>query len=403
MKIDILENGIRCVGQYVDSNVVHFGFFVGSGSRNDFIQFSGLAHLVEHMLFKGTVSRTALQIVEVIEGCGGEINAYTSKEDTFIYVVVPKDFLFDAIDVLVDLLQNSLFEDSELVKEKEVVLDEISFYQDSPSELIFDEFDEYFFSSSNLCSSVLGRPKLVKKITRDDVCAHVARNYTADNLVFSFVGSTSFDAVLERLNKSFKSITLTSQKNVNPKPIVSTFNKKVNKKTSQAHVLLGSEAYSLFDEKKTTMHILNTIIGGGSFNSLLNLKLREENGLTYNVDSSFSSFTDVGMFNIYFGVDKSKISNCLDIIYSIFKSINNGYVNEEVLQKFKTQIIGSLSISLDNKNSQMMRNAKNLYYHNKFEPFETLYKKINSVSVSDILLVAHEVLDIDKFSQLIYE
>lgn len=402
-KFGILENGMRYAYKRVESTVACLGVIVGSGSRDEKIPFSGVAHMLEHMLFKGTQRKKYMELMEMVEGCGGEFNAYTSKEDTVFHIAIHRDFFLNAVEVLGDVVSHSLLSPEELKKEKLVVLDEMGFYEDSPSELIFDDFEENFFKGKDLSNTILGRKPLLKKITQEDLMIFYHDNYVTQNMIVSYVGSLDEHIVRELLNKHFNDVRKGSVPSRNTLIEGEQFEKKMKKNTFQTHVVIGSNAYDLYNPKKYALFLLNNFLGGGSFNSILNLKLREENGLTYNIESSYNSFVDAGVFNVYFGVDKKKTEKCIQIINDIFKSLCENEYDSDKLEKYKIQLIGSLSLSYDSKINSMIKNAKNVLYYNSIITFNDIKEQIEAINVKQILEVSNDILNINKLSYLYYD
>lgn len=399
----ILDCGVRYAYQFDESEVANCGLVIGAGSRDEDIPCSGVAHFVEHMLFKGTKKRNYFDLINAVESKGGEMNAYTSKEDIALYVTIQNIYFEEAISVLGEIITEAEFLDVELQKEKQVIIDEIGFYEDSPSELIFDTFEELLFVNHPVSNSILGFEVLVEKVTREDLLRFYEKYFVAGNVVFSYVGPSSEKDVVCVLNKMFQNVRKGVFSRIVATPSIKPFKEIVQKDTYQSHVIIGTAAYCLSDENKHALFLLNNILGGGSFNSILNLKLREENGLTYNVDSSFSPFSDTGVFTVYFGVEKSKVDTCIDIIHDIFSDLITIPFTDDELQKHKEQLIGALVVSYDNKNSLMIRNGKNILYYNKLIDKNDILKKIMALTPNDIQRVATHILNRDQLSYLRYD
>lgn len=399
-----LDSGLRYTLTQSEGDVSVCGLVVGVGSRDEEDAGSGMAHFLEHMLFKGTKKRNYYDLVNLVELCGGEFNAYTSKEDTVVYVKIHNDFIDNAIDVLSDILKNSVFPDVEIEKEKDVVLDEISYYEDSPAELIYDEFEERVFLGHPLSNSVLGIESKVESISRKDVKEFYERKYVYSNVVFSYVGSLEGSKLLDKLNYYFNNTGKEGTCLGLKKELVYTpFADVKSKSTSQSHVLIGAPAYTLYDERKYALYVLSNFLGGGSFNSVLNMLLREENGLTYNIETNYTPYKDSGIFSVYFGTEQGRVSKCLDLIYKVFYKLASEDVSASDLEKYKKQLIGSLALNYDNKTSLMIRNGKSILYHGFITDFQETASMISKVSVEDIRSVSEQILDLQKLSRLQYD
>lgn len=399
-----LGNNVLFVHSKSLTDVVHLGLMVDVGSRYDSIELSGMSHFIEHMWFKGTARRISTKIVEDIERFGGDFNAYTSKEETCVYVSILKDYSDVAFDVLSDIYVGSLFPEDELVKEREVIFDEIDSYEDSPSELIYDEFEGKFFDKSNLSLSVLGTKKSLMGIDSLVMKQYYQEYFLSAKIVISFVGNLSFDVVLSKIKDSFDLTKRKTSHHLIDKSMLlgSKFNLSKKKKTSQAHYLLGCDAYCWSDSRRLTLSVLNNILGGPQMSSLLNVLLREQNGLTYTVESNFTSFSNAGLFCIYFGTDKTKVEKCLALIDSEFKRVCTTTMIVDKLKDFKNQMLGQLAMSYDNNQNIMLSQAKGLMVFDKVDSFSVLASKINAISEKQVLDVANDVLCFDKMSFLKY-
>ena len=290
------RNGIRLVHKRVESPVAHCGVIIGTGSSDENNEEHGMAHLVEHMLFKGTSKRRAYHILSRMEDVGSEINAYTTKEETCIHTTFFRDYYSRALELLSDIIFNSVFPVKELEKEKGVVIDEINSCKDSPLELIFDEFEELAFGGNSIGHSILGEADLIRQFKREDVIRFVNNNYYTNEMVISSVGSIPFDKVARMIEKYFgDQQQKVAQKNRLFKEDYHAFNKSVEKNTYQIHCLMGNLAYNIRDGRRYTLLLLNNLLGGPGLNSRLNMSLREKNGFAYNVDSSYNAYTNTGL------------------------------------------------------------------------------------------------------------
>lgn len=401
-----LGNRIRFVYQYVKSDISCCGVFIDVGSRDECNSNEGVAHLIEHMLFKGTLSRSYLDIIDSIENVGGDFNAYTSKEETCLYVNILNGYTGRAFDVLSDVVFKSVYPEQEIVKEKEIIIDEINSYKDSPSEYIFDEFEEMYFKDNSIAHNILGTEESVKSITRDDVLEFYDNNYVNENIIVSYVGGLPYDDIFNIVKKYFEN----RGKDINVSEIITRqsvskyelFNSKYKKDVYQSHCMIGSRAYSVVHDLRLPTVLLNNVIGGNSFNSILNLKLREENGLTYNIESNYTSYSDTGLFSVYFGTDTSKIDHCIDIIKTEFYNITSNGFNPNKLTHAKNQLAGQLALSIESKTNLMISNAKSLLYFERIDTYDQIVEKIHNITNDQIIEVANYILDFDNISILKY-
>jgi len=297
-----LDNGLKIVHRYTNSHVAYCGFIINVGTRDEKKDEYGMAHFVEHMLFKGTKKRKSHHIINRMDNVGGEINAYTNKEETVIYSIFLEEHYSRAIELLSDLTFNSTFPQKEIDKEIDVIIDEIHSYEDSPSELIFDEFEDFIFKDSELGHNILGEPDLLKTFTTEKTKQFVDRFYFPSNMVFFYSGKTDIKKIVALLNK--KTPTVNQQSNIinrnSPSDILvaDTF---LPRDTFQAHALIGGKSYDLYNPKRKTLQLINNILGGPGMNSRLNIALREKRGYVYNIESNLITYTDCGLFTIYFG------------------------------------------------------------------------------------------------------
>jgi len=403
-KIIQISNGIRFVYYQAGANVSHCGMMIGAGSRNDNVD--GVAHFVEHMFFKGTENFSALELLNKIELYGGEINAYTSKEETCYYVSIQNDYVSNAFSVLSEMLSHSIFKEKELKKERQVILDELESYNDSPAELIFDDFEKNVFEGYSIGKNVLGTKKSLKNICRDDLIQFVSDNYTTDNIVLSYVGALPFEYISECISSHFSPILKTQKINSiikDTKICATKFKKQVSKKTNQYHCVIGIQTYDMYSDNRLAQLLLSNIIGGPSFNSLLNLELRENKGISYVVESQYTPFSDTGLFTIYFGTDEKKSKLCIDIIKNIFDSLSKEVLSNSKFEEYKKQLVGQLALSVDNLQNVMINQAKSVLLFNKVKTFNEVVEDINSISIDTFNLVIKEKLIFENYSFLIFK
>jgi len=399
-----LSNGIRLVHQYVDSPVAHCGVIINTGSRDEDLQEQGLAHFIEHTIFKGTVKRKSFHILSRLEDVGGELNAYTTKEETAIHASFLAEYYERTMELFSDILINSTFPDQELKKEKDVIIDEINSYNDSPSELIFDDFEELIFEGHPIGRNILGTPENVKGFTRHDILRFMSRNYNTDQMVICSVGNIAGKRFLHLAERYFSHFEDNRRTFSRPKfSGNSAKTKTVEKETFQSHCLIGGLAYDVFNPGRIGLGLLNNILGGQSGNSRLNLALRERNGIAYNLESSYTAYSDTGTVTIYFGTDKVNLEKAVSLIKREILILQERLLGDIQLSKAKKQLVGQLAMSQENHEDLMLTLGKSFLIYNKMDGLDSIYKKINAITSAQIREIANEILDFDKLSILIYK
>jgi predicted Zn-dependent peptidase len=400
----ILSNGLQIVYSFSDSNVSYCGFAVNAGTRDETTNQHGLAHFVEHTLFKGTKKRKAWHILNRMENVGGELDAYTSKEETLLYTVCLSEDVERAVDLLADLVYNSQFPEPELEKEREVILDEINSYLDTPSELIFDEFENLLFDGNELGHNILGDAKSLETFTQKTCKSFIEQFYNPNNMVFFFYGNTPFKKILRLANKYMsienQAVTTMSRKTSlfnSPKQI------KIDKNLHQTHVVVGGKTYSAFDERRTGLHLLNNILGGPGMNSRLNMSLREKHGLVYSVESGLTSYTDAGLFTIYFGCDRESENQCLSLTYKELKRMRDNKLSTSQFAAAIKQWKGQLGIMSEQRESFALRLGKSFLRFNKYDDLPEIYRKIDALTSNRLLEIANEIYDENRLFRLIYQ
>lgn len=400
----ILSNGLRIIHLPSDSLVSCCGFAINAGTRDEKDNEFGLAHFVEHMLFKGTRKRKAWHILNRMENVGGELNAYTTKEDTFVYSIFMEEHYERAFELLADLVFHSQFPQHEIEKEVDVILDEINSYKDSPSELIFDEFENMLFNGHALGHNILGDEKSLAGFTSASGCSFIKRYYVPSNMVFFSMGRTKMTKIIRLAEKMGGDISLPVSVNERSIPeVIPPQNKRIRKDTHQAHVLMGSRSYSMYDDKRISLFLLNNLLGGPGMNSRLNLSLREKYGLVYNVESNLSTYTDTGFVSIYFGTDPKNTEKAIRLIRKELKRLCEEKLSTTQLATAKKQVLGQLGISADNKESLFLGLGKSFLHHNRYDTLPEVFGKIEKISATDILDVANEIFSPSLLSSLIYE
>ncbi len=398
-----LKNGIRIIHKNTDSPVAHLGVIINTGSRDEKKNEHGLAHFIEHSVFKGTKKRKSFHILSRIEGVGGELNAYTTKEETVLYSTFLNEYYERAAELLGDILLNSTYPQKELEREKEVVYEEINSYKDSPSELIFDEFDELVFDGHPIARNILGTKANLKKFNRNSILNFIENNYHTDQIVISSVGNYNFDSLVQLLDKYFGETPEKVRKNSrkgfrNYKPE----KRMIEKETFQAHCVMGNIAYDIQHKKRIVMVLLNNILGGQAMNSRLNLALRERRGMAYNVESSYSPYTDTGLFNVYFGTDKENLDKALSLVQKEFQILRDKQMGAIQLSKAKKQLIGQIAISTESHEDLMLAIGKSYLLYDKVDPLRVVFNKIEAITAKDLLDVANFSLDKKQMSTLVY-
>jgi predicted Zn-dependent peptidase len=399
-----LPNGLRIIHLLSNSQVAYCGFAVNAGSRDEQPYELGLAHFVEHCLFKGTQRRKAWHILNRMENVGGELNAFTTKEGTFIYSIFLEKDLKRAVELLSDLVINSQFSENELKKEREVILDEIQTYEDSPSELIFDDFEDLLFDGHPLGHPILGIKKTLKSFNSSAGKSFLQKFYVAENMVFFSMSNTDFKQVVKIAEKYLTAIP--SQK----APITRTTPEPVNsqciikkKKTHLSHALIGGRAYDLHHKNRYPLFLLNNILGGPGMNSRLNIILREKNGLVYNVESNITAYTDTGVFSVYFGTDPKNREHAINLVEKEFQSLCDNKLTTTRLSAAKKQAIGQLGVARDNKESLFLGLGKSFLHYNQYEMLPEVFAKIEKITAEQILESANELLQPKSLFRLIYE
>jgi len=399
-----LDNGIRLVHHRIPGLVAHCGLILNTGSRDETDPEHGIAHFIEHMLFKGTKKRKAYHILSRLEDVGGELNAYTTKEETAVHASFLKDDYERAIELIGDITFNSVSPEKEIEKEKEVVIEEINSYLDNPAELIFDDFEELIFLNQPIGRNILGTPGSVKSFSQKKISDFISNNYNTRQMVFCSVGNIPDEKIL-KLFKTYFSDIVTNISDVRtnetwlykPDSVI----KKMN--TFQNHCIIGNIAYDFKDKRRLGMFLLNNILGGQGLNSRLNLSLREKNGLAYNVESSYNPYYDTGIFSIYFGTDSQYLNKSISIAMAELKKLRTSKLGTIQLSKAKNQIKGYLARGYENHESLMLSLGKSLLVFNKIERIEVTYKKIDAITASELLDTANNIFEPAQLSTLIYK
>ena len=388
---------------YDDSPVAYCGFAINVGTRDELDDESGMAHFVEHTIFKGTQKRKSWHILNRLESVGGELNAYTTKEETFVYANFLKEDYERAVELCADIVFHATFPQKEIDKEVDVIIDEIHSYKDTPSEQIYDDFEELLFRGSPMGRNILGDAKRLKKYTTEDAIRFVRRTYKTDRILFFSLGKIPFQKVKKAAEKYFGSID-GKRSTESPRIRLTSipFRKTVKKHTSQAHVIIGGPGYNLYDDKRLPLALLNNILGGPAMNSKLNVMLREKNGMGYNVESAYTAYTDCGIFSIYFGTDAQNVEMCEELVKKELGKLCIEPMSTLQLNKFRKQLMGQMAIMQENRESLILSLAKSYLYFNKFESLESVAAMIEELTPSMLVDVSCEIFDEKRLSTLIY-
>ena len=398
-----LSNGLRIIHQPIQSKVAYCGYAIDAGTRDEAEQQQGMAHFVEHMLFKGTQKRRAWHILNRMENVGGDLNAYTNKEETVVYTAFLAEHFSRAFELLTDIVFHSTFPQHEIDKEVEVIIDEIQSYEDTPSELIFDDFENLIFPNHPLGRNILGKPEMLKGFTTDDALAWTNNYYTPSNIVFFVLGDLNFKQIVrmaERLTAHLPMKTACHSRTLPSvyQPRLS----KLNRETHQAHVMIGGRGYDAHNEKRTALYLLNNLLGGPGMNSRLNLSLRERRGLVYQVESNLTSYTDTGTFCIYFGCDQQDTERCIKLVHKELKNLCDKKMTSSQLFAAQKQLIGQIGVASDNNENNALGMAKTFLHYNKYDTPEKVFQRIRSLTPEILLEVSNEMFADNQLSTLIY-
>lgn len=403
VNIHTLKNGIRVVHMEDSLRVAYCGMLLNIGTRDELEHEHGYAHFLEHLLFKGTSRYNALQIIDMAESVGADLNAYTTKEEIFLYAGFLKENYERIFALISDLIFDSNFPEEGLKTEKEVVIDEINSYKDTPSELIFDDFEDLVFDGCALGKNILGTQESLKKTTSKDILNFRNRLYSSDRMVFFSVGNIPFKRVVRMAEKYLENqqIRKIGSQRIKPTSYIPK-TVTIHKKTHQAHCVIGGRSFDLYDGRRQTAILLNNLLGGPFMSSLLNLSLREKHGLAYNVESSYSPYSDTGIWNIYFGTDCSDVDKCVSLIYKELNKLCRKEISDARMTKLKRQIISQLLFSSENKENVALNLGKSILYYNQFDSLEATIKEVEEITAKQILEVANLLFDEKSFSTLIY-
>ena len=425
-----LKNGLRIIHLPSPSQVVYCGYQIAAGTRNESSGEEGIAHFCEHMTFKGTERRNAIQIINALEGVGGELNAFTNKEDTVFYAAISKEHFSQAVDILTDIVFHSQYPQHEIEKEVEVICDEIESYNDSPAELIYDDFENIIFEGHPLGHNILGNAEQLRTYTTEDALRFVRRNYRTNNAIFFAYGDVDFAKICKSVECRTESVEcrvenvefataaeiscgavarsssagLLPEGRKNSK--LYTLNSQLivrQLSTHQSHVMLGTRAYDIHHPMRIPLYLLNNILGGPGMNARLNISLRERNGLVYTVESTMVSYSDTGIWCIYFGCDSHDIKRCLKLVRRELDKMMQKPLSASLLRNAKRQLKGQIAIACDNREQFALDFGKSFLHYGWEKDITHLYESIDKVTAEDTQKVANELFATNMLTTLIYK
>lgn len=425
-----LDNGLRIIHLPSDSQVVYCGYQINAGTRNEEPGEEGLAHFCEHVTFKGTERRKAWHILNCLESVGGDLNAYTNKEGTVYYSAILKEHIARAVDLLSDIVFHSVYPQAEIDKEVEVICDEIESYNDSPAELIYDEFENILFKGSPLGHNILGTAEQVRAFKTEDALRFTRKLYRPDNAIFFAYGDIDFKKLVKLIQKALgecpkgrelacsadcKSETPTEEMeagDANHKVQSSKFNVQskvagqtivMQKNTHQAHVMIGTRAYDVNDDRRMPLYLLNNMLGGPGMNAKLNLALREHNGLVYTVESTMVAYGDTGTWSIYFGCDEHDVKRCLRLVRKELDKFMQKPLSDAQLKAAKKQIKSQIGVACDNRENFALDFGKSFLHYGWEKNVDRLYEQVDEITAAQIQAVAQELFDKDRLTTLIFK
>ena len=434
-----LDNGLRIIHLPSDSKVVYCGYQINAGTRNEEPGEEGLAHFCEHVTFKGTERRKAWHILNCLESVGGDLNAYTNKEGTVYYSAILKEHIARAVDLLSDIVFHSVYPQAEIDKEVEVICDEIESYNDSPAELIYDEFENILFKGSPLGHNILGTAEQVRAFKTEDALRFTQKLYRPDNAIFFAYGDIDFKKLVKLIRRALadddsgklaeeklpqisqmtqiswnensiaEEKSVSSVKSVGPKNYPSVGDGiagqtiVMQKNTHQAHVMIGTRAYDVNDDRRMPLYLLNNMLGGPGMNAKLNLALREHNGLVYTVESTMVAYGDTGTWSIYFGCDEHDVKRCLRLVRKELDKFMQKPLSDAQLKAAKKQIKGQIGVACDNRENFALDFGKSFLHYGWEKNVDRLYEQVDAITAAQIQAVAQELFDKDRLTTLIFK
>ena len=404
-----LSNGVQIVHRKTHSPVVYVGLMIGAGTRHEQANENGMAHYIEHCVFKGTAHYTARQIINHIEGIGGEINAYTTKEETTFYAATLSNHFRTTLHLLADMVLRPTFNKKETDKEVAVILDEIESYNDSPSELIYDDFENMIFEGSSLAMPILGTKKTLKRIAKSPEypLTWMKKHYRPERIVLFVQGNVSTKQVISAAERELNAINPQTIEEAPCTPFTggstNGFLRTYRRHTHQTHIMLGAHSYPIGHKNQLTMYLLNNILGGGSMSSRLYLSLREKHGLVYNIDSQAVPLSDTGYWNIYLACEPQHKDQCLELCYKELKQLRDTRLTSAQLQRALRQLEGQMAISAENQENNALAMAKQMLYHHHAPAWQETFAKVQKITPEQLQDVANEVFASEKIYTLLYD
>ncbi len=406
-----LDNGLRIIHLPSDSQVVYCGYQINAGTRNEEPGEEGLAHFCEHVTFKGTERRKAWHILNCLESVGGDLNAYTNKEGTVYYSAILKEHIARAVDLLSDIVFHSVYPQAEIDKEVEVICDEIESYNDSPAELIYDEFENILFKGSPLGHNILGTAEQVRAFKTEDALRFTRKLYRPDNAIFFAYGDIDFKKLVRLLQRALaddESVVKLAEEKLpkNYPPVgdgIAGQTIVMQKNTHQAHVMIGTRAYDVNDDRRMPLYLLNNMLGGPGMNAKLNLALREHNGLVYTVESTMVAYGDTGTWSIYFGCDEHDVKRCLRLVRKELDKFMQKPLSDAQLKAAKKQIKGQIGVACDNRENFALDFGKSFLHYGWEKNVDRLYEQVDEITAAQIQAVAQELFDKDRLTTLIFK
>jgi predicted Zn-dependent peptidase len=401
-KVFTLSNGIRVVHQFIPTTaIVHCGIVLDIGSRDETQANQGIAHFWEHMAFKGTKKRTTLDVISSLDSIGGELNAYTDKERIVFYASVRNEYFERAVDVLSDITFSSIFPEKELEKERNVILEEMAMYQDSPDDSLQDDFENIVYGKHSMGMNILGRPETVKRFRKKDFLQFFKEHLDTSKVIFSCVGNVGLDVVEEMASKYLG--TLRPQKSVRKRKKFSGYKvkeKELNRILSQAKCALGRDAYPIKHEDRIPLYFLVNFIGGPGMNSRLNLALREKYGFVYSIDAQYTAYSDTGMFAIYFGTETRQLDKCIRLIkQELIRCVDKPLSARQMIEA-KEQIKGQMAMAEENNLSLMLMMGRSVLELGRVPTLDEVFSKVQDLDALRVMAVAEDIFDVDKLSCL---
>jgi predicted Zn-dependent peptidase len=404
LQVHTLPNGIRLVHAFVATKVAHCGVFTNAGTRDETASQHGIAHFIEHVIFKGTETRNVFQVLNRLENVGADLNAYTTKEEICIYATFLPVYYQRTLELISDICFHSTFPEKEINKEKDVVIDEIKSYQDTPGEQIFDDFEDLVFEGHPLGKNILGTPKNVKRFTREDLRKFISENYHSDQIVISSVGNIEMKKLVSLVEKYFSEVPV-NRRNFERKPfsVYHPVNRLQKRKIFQSHCIVGAPAYSMTDPKRYVLAFLNNILGGPILNSRLSIALREKNGITYHIESNFIPYSDSGIFSVYFGTNREMVEKAFMLVRKEIDKLRQQQLGTNQLQIAKRQLIGQITIAQESKLNQMLAIGKSYLVMNSYTGLDETIQIIENITSGQLMEAANEILSTERLSSLIFQ